>query len=364
MLAAFAAAVLDMTPPETVFLSGRLSSGSAFDTYRIPALLRTRRGTLTAMAEGRGSVSDQASNAIVMRRKERGGSWGQEQIVADLRPASLNNPTLLSDSRGRIWMMLQSYPAGKGEYSIGAGYDPATTLSVLLVHSDDDGKTWSKPQDITRQARPEGARTCASGPGVGIELSRGRHRGRLLFPFNQRTGEDWTVYSVFSDDRGRTWQMGDPAPRLPGTQPNEVQFAELADGRVLLNARNQASGKFRLQSVSQDGGATWPAPEPRTDLVDPVCMGSLVRLSFTPDVLLFANPASASGRVQGTLKLSRDGGATWSAAGVIEPGSFAYSSLAPLSPNRVGILYESPERLAGNREGYRLLYREIAVPGL
>lgn len=348
--------------PVPVFQSQAIDPEAAFETYRIPALAVTKKGTLLAFAEGRQSVHDQAANTLVLRRKPKNSKdWETMRVAFDWSPASLNNPTILIAGSGRIWLMFQMYPKGIGEYTVQPGYDPAKTNQAFVSFSDDDGQSWSPPSDITRIVKRPEVKTIASGPGVGIELTRGKHRGRLIFPFNEREGSSWTTFAVYSDDKGKTWQRGSLAPKPEGTHPNEVQFAELADGSVLQNARNQASARQRLQSISRDGGVTWEPAALRPDLVDPVCMGSLIRVGFKPDLLAFSNPENAAGRSNGVLKLSRDGGMTWSRAAVIDPGSFAYSSLVALPKKRIGVLYEQVTKVNG-KDGYTILYREIALP--
>ena len=346
---------------EDLFVSGQ--PGALFETYRIPALCRTRKGTLLAFAEGRRSVADQSGNAIVLRRHpSKAKDWLPMQVIRQEAPHALNNPCVLPTRNGRVWLMFQRYPAGKAEYRVDTGYDPERACLTFLSHSDDEGLTWSTPKDITRVVKALDVRTTASGPGIGIELTRGPHRGRLLFPLNEGKGTGWDVFAVYSDDHGKTWQRGENAPKAPGTQPNETQIAELADGSVLMNARNQAAGKFRLQCRSRDGGTTWTTATPVPELVDPTCMGSLVRLSFRPDLLAFTNPNDAGSRKNGTLRFSRDGGITWPIAQVIDPGSFAYSSLCALPKGKLGILFETVSSDASAKETYRIRYGEFAIP--
>lgn len=347
---------------EPVFVSGSLVPGEPYQTYRIPAICRSNKGTLLAFCEGRASVSDQAANAIVLRRRPASRRiWTDVRTIYQDSPASLNNPCVLATRNGRIWMMIQKYPHGISERNATTGYDPAMTCSSYVCHSDDDGFTWSKLTDLTAVVRPGTIRTVASGPGVGIELERGLHRGRLVFPFNQGDRGEWTAFTVYSDDAGRSWRRGSPAPKAPGTQPNEVQVAELSDGRILLNARNQAKDRCRLLGISQDAGETWSTVEEEPLLPDPICMGSLVRLSYRPNLLAFSNPSSTAAREKGLLYLSRDDGKTWKVATSIDDGSFAYSCLVPLPRRKVGVLYESVSTIADGQEGYRLLYREIDV---
>lgn len=345
------ALLLSASLAEDVFVSGLLQPGERYAIYRIPALLATRKGTLLAFAEGRETAGDQSANDIVLRRRDRGGAWGPMVVLADMGKDALNNPCAVQASDGRIWLMFQRYPAGKAEYRVPTGRTGDGISRTYTIWSDDDGASWSQPRDLTLDLKPGWARTVASGPGNGIELSKGRHRGRLLIPFNMGDASGWRVFAAISDDRGKTWRMGDLCPRLAGTNPNEVQFVELTDGRVMMNARNQAATRQRLVGYSSDGGDTWTTPMPDLNLIDPVCMGSIIRVG---DALAFSNPADPQRRVNGVLRFSFDEGKTWPKSLVIEAGEFAYSALCPLPGGRVGCLYEAPEKGA-----YRIKYAEF-----
>jgi sialidase-1 len=208
---------------------------------------------------------------------------------------------------------------------------------------------WSKPVDLTEQVIPREASTAASGPGCGIRLEGGPRRGRLIMPFNCRIGKQWTVYAVFSDDDGATWKRGTLAESRTNGWPNEVQMVELAGGDVMLNCRLQG-GKDRCRgvAVSRDGGEHWSPVSRDERLIDPVCMGALVRLkpadAVSQGVLAFSNPANVSHRRGGVIRLSHDDGRTWQVSlpvtGATEAG-FAYSVLVTLADQTVGCLYEA-----------------------
>ena len=152
------------------------------------------------------------------------------------------------------------------------------------------------------------------------------------------------MYAVFSDDGGASWRYGDTAPEGTKGHANEVQFVELNDGSVMLNARNQGGDKQRKVAISRDGGQTWSATHNETALVEPVCQASLLRHPTAGDpmrdIFLFSNPASQSARTNGTIRLSRDEGKTWSVSRVLYPGSFGYSCLASLPDGSVACLFE------------------------
>jgi sialidase-1 len=326
-----------------VFVGGQ----DGYPAYRIPTLITTQRGSLLAFAEGRAALSDHAKNDIVLKRSTDGGkTWGPLQIVDQRGDDALNNPTaVLVRETGRVLLMYQRYASGFDEHNAEQGYEGSHVCRTLVTVSDDDGRTWAAPVEVTRDVkRPTGVTSTASGPGIGIQLLRGEQAGRILIPFNQGPYGEWKAYAVISDDGGRSWRYGDTAPEGSSGHANEVQFVELNDGFVMLNARNQGGEKLRKIAVSRDGGETWSATRTDPALIEPECQASLLRhpgaADPAMDVLLFSNPASPSRRTNGTVRLSRDHGKTWPFARVLYPGSFAYSCLASLPDRSVGCLFE------------------------
>src|SRR5687767_12716728 len=331
-----------------VFVNGQ----EGYPAFRIPALLATKHGTLLAFAEGRAHLRDHAENDIVLKRSADGGkTWGPLHLIHEDGANSLGNPTaVVVRETGRVLLMYQRYAKGFDEHKAEPGYEGPNVCRTLITHSDDDGVTWSEPRDITRQVkRPTVVTSTATGPGIGIQLARGKHAGRILMPFNQGPYGKWQVYAAWSDDGGETWRYGETA--LEGTKgyANEVQFVELSDGSVMLNARNQVGDKLRKIAISRDGGVTWSATRDDLALIEPECQASLLRHPNnndpTKDAFLFSNPATQSARTNGTIRLSRDEGKTWAASRVLYPGSFAYSCLASMPDGSVGCLFE--------RDGYR-----------
>ena len=338
-----------------VFTSG----AEGYASIRIPAVLVTKQGTALAFAEGRVRPSDQAENDIVFKRSIDGGkTWSALRVIHDDGANSLNNPTVVQESgTGRIFVMYQRIPAHLKERGAGTatGLEGPDIYRNLLVWSDDDGATWSQPLDVTATTkRPERATTIASGPGIGIQLTRGAQKGRLIFPFNEGPYGKWQNYAVFSDDAGKTWSYGADVPGalVPDgkggerSQINEVQMVELSDGSVRLNSRQFAGAKVRRTAVSRDGGATWSPVEELAELRDPSCMAGMLRYSFDDAAgrgrLLHTGPDSAK-RDHGTVWLSLDDGATWPVKRELWPGGFAYSVPARLADGTVGCLFEADD---------------------
>lgn len=327
-----------------------------YKSIRIPAVVVTPKGTTLAFAEGRAADADQAKNKIILKRSTDGGkTWGKIAMIAEDGDKALNNPcAVVERASGLVLLMYQSYPANVGERSgkIVPGYDGEFVVRNWLITSSDDGQTWSKPRDLTKETKREKlVTTVAGGPGIGIQLQRGKHAGRLLFPFNEGPFGVWNIYAVYSDDQGKTWHMGEVAPgalvdaaKGKSSLVNEAQFVELADGSIRFNVRRWAGKAVRKTSLSSDGGNTWSKIEDVPDLVDPGCMASIFRYTEPSpsgkSYLLYSGPQSTK-RANGTVALSADDGKTWPVKRVLCSDAFAYSCLTALPDGTLGCLYEA-----------------------
>lgn len=332
--------------PVVVFAAGE----NGYASIRIPAVLAAKDGTLLAFAEGRARPKDQAENDIILKRSSDGGkTWGPLQVVADFGKHSLNNPCPVVDQKtGRILLPFQWFDQSIHEFGhMDDGCTSTNTEHSFLTYSDDHGATWSKPRDVTCEVKHlKGVTTIASGPGISIQLARGPHAGRILIPFNEGPPPLWQVYAAYSDDGGATWKAGENAKGCLVTNAqgkvasrgNEVQFVELSDGSVRLNARNYDGSSRRTTAVSRDGGETWSAMEQVPELIEPVCQASILRIG---DDLYYSGPHDPKRRANGVLFVSRDDGATWTKGQTLAPAGFAYSCLVALPGAELGCLYET-----------------------
>lgn len=328
------------------------SAGSdGYFSYRIPALIATPKGTLLAFCEGRKtSRSDDGDIDMLLRRStDNGRTWLPTQLVHEEggdATIKFGNPCPVVDAEtGTIWLVMNR--------SSGAKSGERTACDIFIMSSSDEGKTWSKPRDISKDVKRPGWKHYAEGPGIGIQLRHGPHKGRLIVPANYRDSfsnrDPSYSHIMYSDDHGKSWKLGG----IVGPHTNECQLAEIIEGGkpgLLMNMRNhwgragkpERSGK-RLVSRSFDGGMTWSEAVVDETLIEPTCQASLLRYSFHGDnsdsVLLFSNPASKR-RDNMTVRLSYDEGRSWPLSRTIDTGSAAYSSLARLGDGRVGIVYE------------------------
>ncbi|MGH9844398.1 MAG: sialidase family protein [Blastocatellia bacterium] len=340
---------------------------SGYATYRIPGIVVTKRGTMLAYCEARKSErGDWNTIDILLRRSTDGGkTWDAPRKIANVEgpktknPAALaqklanpddvtyNNAVMIADKSGAVHFLFCL------EY-----------MRCFYARSDDDGLTFSKPVEITatfEQFRSEyNWKVLATGPGHGIQL----RNGRLLVPVWLSDGTEghahrpsW-VSVIYSDDSGKTWKRGEIVARHSEelVYPSETTAVELSDGRVMLNIRSESATHRRAVSLSQDGsrdGAKgWTTPAFDQALPEPICLGSLQRISGKArgekSRILFVNPDNLrSKRLQGSvegksrtnadrqnlvLKLSYDEARTWAVKKALDPGVAGYADLA-VNPN-------------------------------
>ena len=211
---------------------------NGYYTCRVPGILCAKSGALLATAEARpGTGGDWDGNDILMRRSEDGGkNWLDTQVIIDSKqygegPAS--NFSMISDETDGSVHALYCHNYAR----------------VFHIRSTDDGASWSEPREITEAFLPLCEhypwRVVATGPGHGIQLKN----GRFVVPFWMSDGSGTEfgagklghrpseVGSVYSDDRGQTWQCGEVVVGTGGdiVNPSETLPLELEDGQVLFN---------------------------------------------------------------------------------------------------------------------------------
>jgi sialidase-1 len=275
----------------------------------------------------------------VLRRSFDGGrTWEPMQVVWDDADNTCGNPCPVVDPEtGTIWLLLTHNLGADTEAKIVDGTSKGSR-TAWVSKSTDDGATWSKPVEITKDVKKPEWTWYATGPGVGIVTKS----GRFVVPCDSKSGEKGKVresHVIYSDDRGATWKLGG----VVGPNCNECQVAELADGTLVLNMRSYMGNNRRLIATSKDGGITWSKPAEDPTLIEPVCQGSVIAVPGIADGLLFSNPASTK-RENLTVRLSRDGGKTWPKSTVLHRGPAAYSSLAMLPGGEAACLYERGEK--------------------
>jgi len=334
--------------------------------YRVPAIAVSPKGTILAMAEARKSAQgDWGTQHILLRRSTDGGqTWDAPRNIAQVEGEIQANAVALAqdldtpgeDTYNNI-VPIVDHQTGAVHFLFCIEYARCYSMT-----STDDAETFSKPVDITgtfERYRDEYEwKVIATGPGHGTQLDN----GRLIVPvwLSDGTGghahRPSIVSVIYSDDHAKTWQRGDVVVRHPELKnPSETLAVQLSDGRVMLNIRNESSEHRRAVSYSNDGATGWTAPVFHNELVEPVCMGSMIRLTKQPEHgksrILFINPDSNEPRDPAnpvgnfkrqnvTVRLSYDEGKTWPVSKPLEPGISGYSDVAVGSDGTIYLIYE------------------------
>ena len=443
-----------------VFTAGKngQSNPDGINSYRIPALLKTDKGTLIAGAdERRLHHYDWGDIGMVVKRSEdKGQTWGDRITLTNLRdnpkakdpnigsPVNIDMVLVQDTETKRIFSVYDMFPEGKGIFGMsserevaykeidgktyqilyregengaytirenGVVYTPdgqATDYRVVvnpvkpaysdkgdlyqgeqllgniyftsnktspfriakdsylwMSYSDDDGKTWSAPQDITPMVKADWMKFLGVGPGVGITLQNGPHKGRIVVPVyttnrtNHLNGSQ-SSRIIYSDDHGKTWHMGggvnDNRTLHDGTvvdssnmnnyyaQNTEASVVQLNNGQLKLFMRG-LTGDLQV-ATSNDGGITWDNYVARYDVPDVyVQMAATHTVQDGKEYILLAN-ANGPGRKNGYIRVARveeDGELTWLHHHLIQEGEYAYNSLQQIGPKEFGLLYEHHE---------------------
>jgi sialidase-1 len=338
--------------------------------YRIPAIVRTKAGTLLAFAEKRISgtkwCDDGGHIDLVMRRSfDSGRTWVPPVTQApDILLQGTDTDPSAAATRGNPAPIVDLIT---GRITLLSTFNPGTTTrprTPYVQYSDNDGApgSWTAARSLATEIDMPDWGWYATGPSHGIQVKRGAHAGRLVAGINFSDGANRNGAAlVYSDNGGDTWQRG--ATDIRATTdliPQELSLFERTDGGIYAAARDQngATGATRASAVSRDSGATFDAPFAGVpDLPStPQVQGSTLRLRATDEGdrynrVLFASPSDPASRKKLTIWSSYNDGGTWTSATPkqITADRSGYSDLAELATGEIGVLYEGgPDTTAGD----------------
>lgn len=320
-----------------------------YHTYRIPAIVVTKKGTLLAFCEGRKQGRGDAGNIdlLVSRSTDNGANWSAPIVIWDDADNTCGNPAPVVDQKtGTIWLPMTWNFGADHERDIMAGKSKHPR-HVYVTHSLDDGLTWATPTNISQTTRQPHWRWYATGPGNAIQLTRGKHAGRLLIPANHSDHTDdskhpFRSHVFWSDDHGQSWQLGG----IHEDRTNESAVVELSDGAVLQVMRSYHGTNRRAMAISQNAGETFGPVYLDDDLDTPVCQANVLRYSWADEAdkgsknrILFCSP-QGSKRTNLYVWLSYDEGKTWPTKKQIYEAGSAYSNMVVMKDGQIGVLFE------------------------
>jgi len=333
-------------------------------TTRIPAISVTNDGTLLAVYDLRyNSRKDlQEHMDIGLSRSTDGGEiWEPIRPIMDMgeyggKPQKENgcsDPNILVDRETGEIIVSAVWTHGKPDTHQwrGKGSEPGfgihQTSQFMMVRSNDDGVTWSEPENWTRKLKKEEWHLFAPAPGNGITM----RNGTLVMPTQGRDADGHPFSNImWSKDHGKTWTVSEPAR----DNTTECAVVELFDGSLMLNMRDNRNREWkderngRAVSVTSNLGKTWEVhSSDHSALPEPVCMASLIShtLEDRNRILLFSNPNDKHKRRRMMIQASLDNGKTWPEKNriLLDEEGGAYSSLVMVDHETIGILYESSQ---------------------
>ena len=335
-----------------------------YTNYREPVVVHTKSGRLIVgvQAGNRLGWPERSGQDLVVRMSDDNGkTWSPIVVAAEHGDFSCQCHGLVYDADiNRVLFLYTVYNWDYTEVVKGRGSKYTKPIYERLaregkpfvtsfrVYSDDEGRTWSKPVDITKQV----GRQAHFGASEGRQLTTGDHEGRLLIAGARmdlnESGEIVAKHPGVwrSDDHGETWTLPmiplDPKIATPQNASSESRITKLADGRLLYNERTRSTG--RHLSWSEDGGETWSKARRAADLKVTQCNGCTITLRDASgqltNTILFSIP-SPGGRSDGLVYVSKDGGNSWPIRRDVIKGNFAYSALIQLDADSIGLLYET-----------------------
>lgn len=337
-----------------------------YGLYRIPGIVVTSKGTVLAYCEARKNAStDWGHIDVVLRRSTDGGrTWSPMKKLVELEGKFTRNPAAVAQKLGKEGEITINNPLAIADPRPGVVHFLYCVEynRLFYMRSEDDGLSFSKPLELTaavEKLKPTyDWQSFAVGPGHGIRLQN----GRLLAAIWISTGKGGhahrpsVVSTIYSDDDGQTWQLGDivAGETKPLVNPSESILLQLADGRVLINCRSESPEHRRAVAISPDGSSRWNVPKFHEQLLEPICMANLVRWTTAKEGgrnrIVFANPhnlervnakpGQGRDRKNLSLKLSYDEGETWPVSKTLEAGSSGYSDLAIAADGALLCFYE------------------------
>ena len=232
--------------------------------YRIPAVAALTDGSVISVADYRfsrndvGIVKDGRIDLRARISRNNGFTWediytvveGKGKDSPDFMHVAFGDPSIVADRKSGKLLMICA--AGNVSFIDGTR---EKHLCIPRFYSDDNGKTWSGPEDIAEELYSL-FDNCSYGPAKSMFITSGRivqsryvkvgKYYRLYCAILQSAGDgEWKNHVIYSDDFGLSWKvLGCTEVAAIPNGANEAKVEELPGGDILISSRTDLEGRL------------------------------------------------------------------------------------------------------------------------
>lgn len=386
--------------------------------YRIPAIAATKSGKLITVADYRFSRADIGVNPWAPSKTKRidlhyrispdnGRTWGEIKTLVQgdgLVPnaAYLNtgygDPCIVADRESQRVLVLAV--AGNRGFGAGSRYDNPS--HGVRFYSENDGETWTAPQDITEQIY-QLFDNSQIGPINSYFVGSGKiHQSRYY-----KVGAYYRLYAcllvkdknsakqnfaIYSDDFGGSWHVLGTidTPHATTNEADEPKIEELPDGSVILSSRRQNTGDggrifniFRYTNVATGQGewqtqALSTASNNGCRALNNACNGEILVVpvkrksdqkkmflalqsiplgSGRANVGIYYKALDAENKFDTPVNFAKN----WDGSHQVSTKPSAYSTMVWQTDNTLGFVWEEDVYGIVSGGGYSILYRNLSI---
>lgn len=244
------------------------------NTFRIPCVEITNKGTLICISEARYNNMEDAGQPIetvIKRSINNGKTWINSRIAVD-RDTSYQNSRVNCGSitvdrdTGRIYIFVHKIDSDANDASVYTDGWWQANSDLVYIYSDDDGISWSESESIKTthpEIYPEETVTIASASSAnGITMKD----GTVAIPIQIRRTSTNTgttgiarfnnafIYLKPEDKKTLNWKRSSVIEMGWNGEPSIMEYEP---GKLLINARSGKTGINRRVYSTDDLGTTW-----------------------------------------------------------------------------------------------------------
>ena len=236
-------------------------------SYRIPAIGKTSTGRLIAVSDYRYSLDDigrynfgtanPGIDLVIRMSDDNGKTWGETKTIAKCSGVRGANDCAYGDAAIAVVGQKVLVMGAAGDVMFANGSATAHNRTVRIF-SENNGETWTQPQDISEtlfigeNATIKNGYTAFFGSGkLAVDenynnTGNARIYGAMLI---KKEGYGNAIYVIYTDDFGVNWSILGGS-QTPVTTNDEPKVEILPSGQILLSVRRGGGRQFNVFTYS------------------------------------------------------------------------------------------------------------------